>query len=366
LAAAHARSASQQNKERLDTKKFLNQVTNLIQRYGCSPNHIGKRGSELIDFTHFDWDKMKIFNFNHSPQGKGMEDRMRFFDTAVDRIFEKFYPDHKEPPDDLIHITCTGYVSPSGAQKIVVRRNWNQKTTVSHAYHMGCYAAMPALRMASGFLASSISSTGKKSVQKYRVDLVHSELCTLHFNPSLHTPEQLVVQSLFADGFICYSAFSAEDPPSRETKGLKILAVREEILPESLEAMTWITSDWGMEMTLSREVPKLIGDSVLRFINLMCAQAGLDFKNEEKKAVFAVHPGGPKIIDQIQEILELEAWQLEASRRILFEYGNMSSATLPHVWQRILENTSVPSETLVVSLAFGPGLSICGNLLRKI
>jgi predicted naringenin-chalcone synthase len=231
---------------------------------------------------------------------------------------------------------------------------------------MGCYAAMPALRMASGFLASSISSNGKKVVQKHRVDLVHTEVCTLHFNPSLHTPEQLVVQSLFADGFICYSAFSAENPPSHETKGLKVLAVREEILPDSLEAMTWITSDWGMEMTLSRDVPKLIGDSVLRFMNSMCEQAGLDFRNEGKNAVFAIHPGGPKIIDQLQEILKLEAWQLEASRQILFEYGNMSSATLPHVWQRILENTSVPSETFVVSLAFGPGLSICGCLLRKI
>jgi predicted naringenin-chalcone synthase len=208
------------------------------------------------------------------------------------------------------------------------------------------------------------NSNGRKESQ--RVDLVHTELCTLHFNPSLHSPEQLVVQSLFADGFICYSAISSQNLSSRKMKGLKVLTVREEILPHSLDAMTWVTSNWGMEMTLSREVPKLIGDSVLRFINTMCKKAGLHFKSEREKAIFAIHPGGPKIIDQMQKILKLDDAQLEASRQVLFEYGNMSSATLPHVWQKIFEDSSIPSETLIVSLAFGPGLSVCGNLLRKI
>ena len=67
---------------------------------------------------------------------------------------------------------------------------------MTHAYHMGCYAAMPALRIAAGFVA-----TGSR-----RVDSSHTELCSLHLDPTDHRLEQLVVQSLFADGLIRYSA----------------------------------------------------------------------------------------------------------------------------------------------------------------
>jgi len=55
-------------------------------------------------------------------------------------------------PDELMHVRCTRYVSPNGAQKVFARRGW--QTRVTNAYHMGCYAALPALRIASGFVAT--------------------------------------------------------------------------------------------------------------------------------------------------------------------------------------------------------------------
>ncbi|HEY0468512.1 MAG TPA: 3-oxoacyl-[acyl-carrier-protein] synthase III C-terminal domain-containing protein, partial [Polyangiaceae bacterium] len=79
----------------------------------------------------------------------------------------------------------------------------------------------------------------------------------------------------------------------------------------------------------------------------------------------AVHPGGPKIIDRGREVQDLEPAQVQASRDVLFEHGNMSSATLPHVWQRVLSYDGVKPGTLVLSLAFGPGLTVCGGLFRK-
>ena len=84
-----------------------------------------------------------------------------------------------------------------------------------------------------------------------------------------------------------------------------------------------------------------------------------------REAVFAIHPGGPRIIDEIAEHLGLRPDQVQASNAILRDCGNMSSATLPHVWQAILADEAVPSGTLIVSLAFGPGLTISGALLRK-
>jgi predicted naringenin-chalcone synthase len=79
------------------------------------------------------------------------------------------------------------------------------------------------------------------------------------------------------------------------------------------------------------------------------------------KSIFAIHPGGPKIIDSVQEVLELSDNQIKESRKILFERGNMSSATLPHVWSEILGN-NYPIGTNVISFAFGPGLTLFGSV----
>jgi predicted naringenin-chalcone synthase len=81
--------------------------------------------------------------------------------------------------------------------------------------------------------------------------------------------------------------------------------------------------------------------------------------------VFAVHPGGPRIIDRVRERLELTQAQVQASRDVLFAFGNMSSATLPHVWMQLANDPCVSSGTLIVSLAFGPGLTMCGAMFRK-
>lgn len=89
----------------------------------------------------------------------------------------------------------------------------------------------------------------------------------------------------------------------------------------------------------------------------------MDLSELLKNAIFAIHPGGPKIIASLQEYLELTDEQTLFSKKILFERGNMSSATLPHVWQEILKSN--PKEkTKIVSFAFGPGLTIFGSIFE--
>ena len=97
----------------------------------------------------------------------------------------------------------------------------------------------------------------------------------------------------------------------------------------------------------------------------MAAGAGLTAAQLCGQALFAIHPGGPRIIDEIAGHLGLHPAQVQASNAILRNHGNMSSATLPHVWQAILEDPAAAPGTLVVALAFGPGLTISGALLRK-
>ncbi|WP_257309256.1 3-oxoacyl-[acyl-carrier-protein] synthase III C-terminal domain-containing protein [Geothrix fuzhouensis] len=356
IAAAHAQAEITLQKPVTDEAREIitRKYRKLVLRFGCSTDRIHFRNSALEDFTHTDWDRMRIFQLKEYPSGKPCGERSRFFREVSGLAFDRFYAEEADPPPVLIHVTCTGYVSPSGAQRLVAKRDWRRATEVIHAYHMGCYASLPAVRMAAGFVERG----------KARVDLVHTELCTLHMDPTQHLPEHLVVQTLFADGVIKYSASRMGDGAS-VSNGLELLATREEIVPNTEDAMSWMVSDFGMLMTLSRKVPDHIRAGLGAFLDRLGANAGLTTAQLCETALFAIHPGGPRIIDEIAEHLGLRPEQVQASNAILGAFGNMSSATLPHVWKAILEDVSVPPGTMIVSLAFGPGLTISGALLRK-
>jgi len=192
------------------------------------------------------------------------------------------------------------------------------------------------------------------SPESQRTDIVHTEICSLHSNPSLHQLDQLVSQTLFADGFMKYSLTRQTDQPH-----IKVHRVLEEIIPNSVKAMTWNVVDWGFQMSLAKEVAVLITRHLEGYLERLC-------QSQIQNAIFAVHPGGPKILLHIQKILGLTDKQMEHSFDVLYEYGNMSSATIPHIWDRILKDPSIPNGTSIISLAFGPGLTIAGAHMEKI
>ena len=319
----------------------------MLARYSASAEQIITRGHELADFTHRRWDEMELFG----PGGSDLGRKTRFFEERAKEIFERYYPLNAAAPGAIVHVTCTGYAAPSAAQRLVSLRHWGRKTQVVHAYHMGCYAAHPAIRIAMGLPGPA--------------DVVHTELCSLHLDPALHDPAQLVIQSLFADGFIKYQVVDGEAQEEKPPTGLEILAARDEIIPDSTGAMAWVTGPMNFTMELSKEVPTLLASALPRHVTTLFEEVGLDWAAEKPKAVFAVHPGGPRIIELSQKILGLQPWQVAASRHVLREYGNMSSATLPHIWQRVLLDKSIPDGTLVASLGAGPGLTLSGMLFRK-
>ena len=364
LAHAHTRSEATLRATRplhaiphdFDHPRFLERLRKVIERCACSPDEVARRGHELFDFTHTRWHEMEVYDITKSPHGKGTLARTQFYAERVAAYFERAYALEIEPPSDVIHVTCTGYISPSGAQTLVAKRHWGEDTRVTHAYHMGCYASLPAIRIGRGLLESARGSR--------RVDVVHTELCSLHLDPAQHTPEQLVVQSLFSDGFIRYALRDAAHDRTNEP-GFRVLAVEEAILPDTASAMTWMTSEWGMQMTLARDVPERIVQGMDRLLRRLYARARLDFEAERRRSVYAIHPGGPRIIDRVRDALELPESSISLSREVLLAYGNMSSATLPHIWMRMLDSPLVPEGALVASLAFGPGLTVCGGLFKK-
>ena len=357
LARAHARSQATRDKlsdgQRLDLEQNMRRR---LARFGCSPADIHRRGTVLGDFLHERWNEMAIYGLDKDPRGHGMSARSAVFAEQASAYLDGAYSPDEEPPDDLVHVTCTGYVSPSAAQELVVRRGWGQKTRVTHAYHMGCYASIPAVRIAAGQVA-----LGRRPGR--RADVVHTELCTLHLDPSDHSPEQLVVQSLFADGLIRYSV--RPDDGHSGGGGLAVIALDEVIVPDSANSMRWVVGDHGMHMTLARDVADRIAGPLRDFVTGLCAKARVAPDEALAEAVFAVHPGGPKIIERVAAVLGLREDQVAASRAILAEHGNMSSATLPHVWARVAADTAVGPGSLIVSLAFGPGLTVCGAVFRK-
>lgn len=356
IAGAHAKAAC--NKEESvhpqDFHTFREKIREKLTRVGLGKERIQNRGVLIGDLFEEDWSKMEIYPVEANAHGSGFTQRSEFFDREVSKIFEQLYPEGTVLPSHLIHVTCTGYVAPSPAQKLVSTRRAGTMTTVTHAYHMGCYASIPAIRIAAGYASLPFPSSSP-------IDIVHTEVCSLHMHPLRHRSEQLLVESLFADGFIKYTV----SPKKEEGPHLKLLALHEETIPESVLSMTWRCEDDGLSMTLSKDVPILIARAINHYLQRLCLQAGWNSETIVKEAFFAVHPGGPKILQQIKEMLKLESFQLEHSEYILKHFGNMSSATLPHIWEKMLKSTKVPTGSLILSLAFGPGLSIAGGLFEK-
>lgn len=338
-------------------KMDLDLIEKLFHRYGVKSSQISKRYLESDDVLSQDFEKNTIYKVtDQSSRGADIAERGQFFSEKAYNVFKKFYDvtQKKLRPSHIIHVTCTGYVSPSAAQKIITEKNWDQITDITHAYHMGCYAAMPAVR-----LAKSLVQAESLIHPEFTADIVHTEMCGLHMNPLSQNPEQMIIQTLFADGHIKYTASTEQ---MAKHKNLKVIALLEKVVPDSQQDMSWLPAPWGMQMNLSREVPSKIKSELKSFSIELFKKAGLEYE-EALKSVFAIHPGGPKIIESVQETLELKDEQIRESKKILFERGNMSSATLPHVWEEIL-NQDYSAGTKVISFAFGPGLTLFGSVFE--
>ena len=366
LASAHAKAASLQG-DAEPSDQLTARMRQRLGRFGCKPTQIATRGYDTFDVSSHDFASAGLYALGENPttgasvgpQAAPLGERSAFYDLRVREVFAAFYPKPQAgeltpaAPDHIIHVTCTGYIAPSAPQRLVDARGWHEQTAITHAYHMGCYAAFPALRTAAG-----LSLLSKR---QHRTDLVHTELCTLHLNPADSSPEQMVVHSLFADGHIKYSVVKA----GTLRHGFRLLQVMEQIVPDSADDMTWMPEQWGFRMTLSREVPRKIGAAIRAFVQRLAAASDCALDDLLRNAIFAIHPGGPRIIDSVQELLELNDAQTAQSKQVLLTRGNMSSATLPHVWAA-LDDAALGRGTKVVSLAFGPGLTIFGAIFEVI
>lgn len=244
----------------------------------------------------------------------------------------------------LVTVSCTGFFAPGLDAAVIGRLGLPRATERTHVGFMGCHGALNGLRLAGSFVDSNPDA----------VVLVCSvELCTLHFAYGWD-PEMLVANALFADGAAAVVATS-----DRRTNGRawRLRAVGTHLLPDSEHDMSWRIGDHGFRMTLSARVPDLIRTSVGPWLCVWLARHGLRL---EDVASWAVHPGGPRILSSVERAVGAGHRTSEVARRILGEFGNMSSATVLFIL-RELHGQDAPRPC--VALAFGPGLVVEAALL---
>jgi predicted naringenin-chalcone synthase len=233
----------------------------------------------------------------------------------------------------LVWATCTGFAAPGLDHWLIQRFRLPGSIERSIVGFMGCQAAINALKLAHHIV---------RSEPRARVLVLNLELCTLHLQPSTEI-EQLLCFQLFADG--CSAALV-----TAEQQGIAIEGFHAALIPDAADQITWRIGDDGFDMTLSGFVPLTLARALPdQAAAIMGGARVSDFD------LWAVHPGGRSVLDAVMHGLGLPADALAVSRGVLRDCGNMSSATVMFVLQRMMAD-ALPGQR-GCALAFGPGLS---------
>ncbi|WP_313810754.1 type III polyketide synthase [Glutamicibacter sp.] len=247
-------------------------------------------------------------------------------------------------PEDITHVitvSCTGFYNPGPDYQIVRELGLKPSTVRHHLGFMGCYAAFPALRAARDFCLADPEA---------KVLVVSVELCTLHVHSS-NDPDTIMGSAIFADGAAAAIVSSGEYP------GLVIDDFQTTLTPVGEDAMAWNIGDNGFEMVLGTYVPHIIDENITDALQPLL-RGGQRELNASEIPHWGIHPGGRAILDRIQKRLDLSDEQLDPARRVLRDYGNMSSATVLFVLKDIVESASAAQGEKVCAMAFGPGLTV--------
>jgi predicted naringenin-chalcone synthase len=322
-------------------------------------DHLKSRVTCLEDYTHQDWDRMTVFR----PSSNGhlrawhdapLEARMKVFAKTAEEVATQAFAEDGEAPGYMVQVSCTGYDAPTAAQKVASKKGWQRNTRLLVVGHLGCYAALPVSSMATDLLLGCERKEGREAA---RVSILHCELCTLHVRLDATDFGQIIQQRLFADGAIRLDATLTPRPGC-----LAFLDSFEVIVPDTGGFMSWSLADGAFEMYLAQEVPGVIQESLRPVVGEFLGRHGLEVEDVSR---FAIHPGGPRIIQAAAKSLGLGPEAIAHSLQVFGSRGNMSSATLPHIWHAMSQDPEVEDGELICSLAFGPGLTVAGNLLRK-
>lgn len=255
--------------------------------------------------------------------------------------------------------SCTGYSTPGLDTALTSSLGLPSDVHRLFIGHMGCYAALPALRATADFVVAH----HRPAV------LLCLELTSLHVQPATSDPQQIVSHALFSDaavGLVLRPGTRAGDGGrggDLDGAGLELVDTTTHIDTGAADDMTWHVTDLGFRMRLSERVPDVLAHHLPTVLPSFLAEHGLGVDDVR---AWAVHPGGPRILDVVEQTLELPSSALDASRAVLAEHGNCSSPTVLLVLDRLREQGALrgPGRGPVVAMAFGPGLTLALALLH--
>jgi len=237
--------------------------------------------------------------------------------------------------------SCTGYATPG--LDILLARDLSMAPSTQRLFvgHMGCYAALPGLGAVSDFVAGR----GRPAL------LLCLELTTLHLQPPSRDPQQMVSHALFSD-----AAAAVVVTPGGT--GHVVRDVISSTDTATADHMTWEVTDLGFRMGLSPRVPDVLAEHVGPLVTDLLDRHGLTLADIDG---WAVHPGGPRILDVVRDQLNLTEDQITVSRNTLATHGNCSSPTVLLILDALRRGERPPRN--IVMLAFGPGLTLYATLL---
>jgi prepilin-type processing-associated H-X9-DG protein len=268
--------------------------------------------------------------------------------AAVNKCIEKIPSLEKKEITHLVVVSCTGMYAPGLDIDLVNALGLNSSISRTCINFMGCYAAFNALKLADLFCSNEKNA---------KVLMVCTELCTIHFQKE-NTENNMLANALFADG----SAALLVEAQPRKGINLKPIAFHCDLATEGEQDMAWTVGDWGFEMKLSTYVPEVIRSGIKKLTVSLLERISQNLSNV---SYFAIHPGGKKILEVIEQELNISKDSNHHAYEVLKQYGNMSSPTVLFVLNEICKQLSDKDQNKnILSFAFGPGLTMESMLLQ--
>jgi alkylresorcinol/alkylpyrone synthase len=265
--------------------------------------------------------------------------------------------------DLLIVTSVTGVAVPSLDARLIPRLGLRPDVKRLPVFGLGCVAGAAGLGRLHDYLLGWPAHTAA---------LLTVELCTLNWPVSDISTADLVVSALFGDGAagLVASGASAGDRAGGRQAGRagragrrqpRVIASRSEVYPDSDDTLGWRLGADGFRIVLTAELADVVERRLSGSVTAFLAAHGLTVDDIKS---WVCHPGGPKVLDAVQKSLKLPDGALEISRRSLAEAGNMSSVSVLHILEQVIDTAPPPPGSTGLMIGLGPGVSAELVLLR--
>ncbi|MBI1183453.1 type III polyketide synthase [bacterium] len=309
---------------------------------------IDQRYSVLPDFS-LRYPNHLLFNGLQAHLGK----RMQLFgeeapELALKAAVNAMHDVEIKSITHLITVSCTGMSAPGLEIQLQQKLGLSDDVIRLSVNFMGCYAAFHALRIADSLCRSEHNA---------RVLIVCVELCSIHFLKNT-SEDNLRANALFADGAAAIIVSSKTLQPVK----WEIKRFFSRLMPKGQNEMAWEIGDDAFKMKLTSYIPELVKEGVKPLIEGCMQAASLE---KEDINHWAIHPGGVKILNAVEEVMQLDAQALDIPRNILRQYGNMSSPTIIFVLKELWDARFNGRDDLIFAAGFGPGLTLESCLIEQ-